>query len=267
MAEFDRRVGRSSSSRTYYDTFDQQLFCRAKYADISGFSPFRSGDLTRFVNEDERGREVFNYFHKLLELLAEKKRERKIILDEMDGAVNMAAEIIRLQQLYAGGPDEHRELVDINTVLQDALRMQAGALTKRGIEVKIKLTSGLPRLMIDRNRFLQVLVNLLKNAYEAIEALSLGGAPARWEKVITISSQVKDNHVYMEIADTGIGINFPEKEKLFEFGRSHKGSSGFGLYYCRQFIEKNQGTIAIESHGSGQGALVRIVLPIGKNDD
>ena len=226
-----------------------------------------SGDLTRFVNEDERGREVFNYFSKLLELLAEKKRERKIILDEMDGAVNMVAEIIRLQQLYASGPDEHRELVDINTVLQDALRMQAGALTKRGIEVKVKLTGGLSKLMIDKNRFLQVLVNLLKNGYEAIETLSLAGAPDGWKKVITISSQVKVNHVYLEISDTGIGINSPEKEKLFEFGRSHKGSSGFGLYYCKQFIEKNQGSIAIESHGSGQGALVRIILPIGKNDD
>jgi signal transduction histidine kinase len=61
--------------------------------------------------------------------------------------------------------------------------------------------------------------------------------------------------------DTGIGLETGEAEGLFEFGKSKKGSSGFGLTYCREFVEAHKGSIVLTSPGPGKGTTVRVAFP------
>ncbi|MDM8537707.1 ATP-binding protein, partial [Desulfobacterales bacterium HSG17] len=62
--------------------------------------------------------------------------------------------------------------------------------------------------------------------------------------------------VTMELEDTGNGISPQELDTLFVLGKSLKKSSGFGLYYCKKFVEDNGGTMTLESPGTGCGATV-----------
>ena len=82
-----------------------------------------------------------------------------------------------------------------------------------------------------------------------------------FEKWIAFKSFSREGSVWLEITDSGIGIEPDEIETIFEFGKSHKGSSGFGLYYCKMFVEANNGTLTINSPGRGKGAMVSVTLP------
>ena len=138
-------------------------------------------------------------------------------------------------------------MTDLNRLMEDAIRMQSGALEKRGLVIHKELDPGLPKLLIDRNRLIQVIVNIVKNGYEAIDASGKG------ENSIVFHSFSKDGGLGFEITDSGIGMAPGQEEKIFEFGESSKGSSGFGLYYCKMFVEANKGSFEIKSPGEGKG--------------
>ena len=112
----------------------------------------------------------------------------------------------------------------------------------------------MPNLLVDKGRLIQVVVNLIKNSYEAIDQV----ADQNQEQRIIFKSFHDGGHVGFEITDTGEGIAPAELASICEFGYSLKGSSGFGLYYCKSFIEANNGTLAISSPGRGKGTTVRI---------
>ena len=63
-----------------------------------------------------------------------------------------------------------------------------------------------------------------------------------------------------EIADDGIGIEEERLNRALEIGKSSKGSSGFGLYYCKMFVEDNNGQLIFNSTGKGKGAVVRVTF-------
>jgi signal transduction histidine kinase len=105
-----------------------------------------------------------------------------------------------------------------------------------------------------KNRLMQILVNVIKNGYEAIDQLN-GQATA---KGMTFRTFADGEGIGLEIGDTGIGVDPQNLSRLFALGHSGKGSSGFGLYYCKMFVEANQGTMRIESDGLGCGTTVSI---------
>ncbi len=215
------------------------------------------GDLKDYVNEDPRGKEVFSYMGKLVDSLKERVREQESITRKIDGAVSYISEILTLQQAYAASEQETKERTDLNLLIKDAILMQTGPLEKRGIIVRKDLAPNLPKLLIDKNRLMQVIVNFIKNSYEAIDELN----DSNKEKWIAFKSFSREGSVWLEITDSGIGIEPDEIETIFEFGKSHKGSSGFGLYYCKMFVEANNGTLTINSPGRGKGAMVSVTLP------
>jgi signal transduction histidine kinase len=88
----------------------------------------------------------------------------------MDKALAYISEILSLQQTYASREQEVKELVDLNDLMDDAIRMQLGAMEKRRIIVKKQFDDSVPKLLIDKNRLMQVIVNFIKNSYEAIDA-------------------------------------------------------------------------------------------------
>lgn len=215
-----------------------------------------AGDLTRYVNEDARGMEVFDYMGSLLSAVEEDRRKRGRAVKKMDEAVSYISEVLTLQQAYAVREREMKESADLNAVINDAVSMQAGALDKRGIAVKKDLALNLKKLLIDKNRLMQVIVNFIKNSYEAIDELK-GEEAGKW---IRIRSFKENGRIGFEIADSGIGIAPDQLGAIFEYGKSNKGSSGFGLYYCKLFVEANRGVLDIRSDGTGKGATVRALF-------
>jgi signal transduction histidine kinase len=159
-----------------------------------------------------------------------------------------------MQQAYAASEHEVKRSVDLNVLVQDAIRMQTGALEKRDIHVKKALEPDLSPLIIDKNRLMQVLVNVIKNGYESIDQRN-GQA---YEKSMHFHTFADQESIGVSIIDKGVGVDAQNLSHLFELGHSGKGSSGFGLYYCKMFVEANQGEMTIESDGPGCGATVSI---------
>ena len=208
-------------------------------------------ELSRHLADDPRGQEVFAYMGELVGSLAVSHKNQTEQVNKIDAAISYVSEILSLQQSYATAEHEMKANHDLNTLVEDALRMQAGAFEKRNIRVRRELDPDLPQLLIDKNRFMQVLVNLIKNSYEAIDEVKDDR-----ENMMTFKTFANNGRMGLEITDSGIGIAFIPK--VFNFGKSSKGSTGFGLHYCQIFVEANNGTIGITSPGKGKGAKVSV---------
>lgn len=212
--------------------------------------------LGTYVRENPRGQQVFAYLGELIDSLKGFQANLNRNVDKMQTSLDYVGDILSLQQTYAPGEKEIRQMTDLNSLIASALRMQAGALDKRGITVTRDLQQDLRELLIDRNRMVQVLVNLIKNAYEAIDARPQAGAAGQ----IHIKSYADRGRIIVEIKDTGIGIDPGRIEEILERGQSNKGSTGLGLYYCRMFMQNNNGMLALESPGTGRGLTVKLVF-------
>jgi PAS domain S-box-containing protein len=213
-----------------------------------------ANDLERYINLEARGKQVFAYMGELIDSLITQNKKQSANFNRIEEALAYISEILSLQQTYASRDRETKEVVDLNDLIDHAIRMQMGALEKRGIFIKKQFDDSLPKLLMDKNRLMQVIVNFIKNSYEAIDAQK----NKTGEKVIAFSSFVENGRVGFRISDNGIGID-PEKiDKIFELGKSRKGSTGFGLHYCKMCVEANGGTITFNSTGVGKGATVSV---------
>jgi signal transduction histidine kinase len=215
-----------------------------------------AGNLETYVNVDPRGKEVFNYMGELIAALTAEENRSGDALEKMDRAVSYVSEILVMQQAYASGDQEYRERVDLNMLINDAIQIQMDRLERKGITVEQKLEVPLPGVLIDKNRLMQVVMNLLVNGSEALERLD----PGDHQKKIRVRTFADNGHVGFEIEDNGVGIDRENIEHIFDFGKSYQRSTGMGLYYCKLFVEDNGGTLSINSSGSGVGTTVRAVF-------
>ncbi len=211
-------------------------------------------ELQQYITRDGRGKDVFQYMGDLIVSLGDENSQKMQTVDKIESALSYVSEILSLQQAYSVKGQRTKEMINLNTLLEDAARMQFGALETRNITVEKDLAPQLPGLVIEKNRLMQVMVNFIKNGYEAIDELQGDGMNMQ----ITLRSFSDNGYLGFEISDTGCGIENEEIEKVYEFGTSSKGSSGFGLHYCRVFVEANDGVLKLSSPGKGKGSTVLV---------
>jgi PAS domain S-box-containing protein len=212
------------------------------------------GDLTRYVTEDPRGQDVFSYMGKLLTALFDQRSDTGGSLKAIQNAVGHISQILKAQAASLGA-ETLRERISLADLVETVLVIQGPSLNKRQIAVKTDLEHGL-LVTADRNGLMQVVMNLIKNAYEALDALESNSA----RREIAVASFREGQRVCLEISDSGIGIAQDRYDQIVEPGVSGRSSSGFGLYYCKAWMEANGGTLGIESPGPGQGATVRLTF-------
>jgi signal transduction histidine kinase len=200
------------------------------------------------------------HFAKILTLLPSS------LIEEFDRAVNELNDIrdkhhhieniIKLQMRYARMAD-NPDLVDINRLAQDAIKILADAIGKRQITVHMHLEDT-QLVRAEETKLLQVMVNLIKNGYEAIDAY-----PGSLRE-LTITTGMREGspaQVLFSVQDTGCGFTEEVKNHLFSFGYSTKErGSGFGLHSCANAIIANHGTIEAISPGPGMGSRFTVSL-------
>ncbi|MBW2705028.1 MAG: HAMP domain-containing protein [Deltaproteobacteria bacterium] len=213
-------------------------------------------DLNTYVNADPRGQEIFRYMGELIAAVRAERNRSGDALEKMDRAISYVSEILIMQQAYAASEQEFKQRVDLHALIDDAIQIQMGSLERKGIVVEQKLDDHLPMVLLDKNRLMQVIINLIKNSSEAFERLE----PDNRKKTIRIKTFAGNGHVGFEIADNGIGIDQENIDHIFDFGKSYQRSSGIGLYYCKMFVEDNGGTLDVSSPASGQGITVRVTF-------
>jgi two-component system, sporulation sensor kinase E len=144
------------------------------------------------------------------------------------------------------------KLASLNDVVDKTLELLQPELENRGLTVKTKRARQLAATMIDTTQMQQVLVNLIKNA---MQAMSRGGT-------LTLQTGEGSDGVWVSVADTGGGIPQEQIARIFEpFYTTKKKGSGLGLMIVQRIVRAHGGKIEVESH-VGQGTTFRIWLPL-----
>ncbi|MCR5942218.1 PAS domain S-box protein [Ochrobactrum sp. XJ1] len=167
---------------------------------------------------------------------------------------NTASDIVnRIKALFKHSADE-RILTDIGNIISEARALLAGDALRHRVEILVEGEFGLPQLMVDRTQILQVLVNLMRNAIEAMEGSQYG-------RVLRINAVPTNAGVRIEISDLGIGLT--EFENIFEpFVSAKINGMGMGLAICRSIVEGHGGRLTAEPN-QPKGAKFIINLPTG----
>ena len=140
----------------------------------------------------------------------------------------------------------------LNDVVQKTLALLQPELDNRGIAVKSKLARQLSQAQIDPTQIQQVLVNLIKNA---MQAMTSGGT-------LTLQTSEGAEGVRVSVGDTGGGIPQEQINRIFEpFYTTKKKGTGLGLMIVQRIVRAHGGRIELESH-VGQGTTFRIWLPL-----
>jgi two-component system NtrC family sensor kinase len=168
-----------------------------------------------------------------------------------------AGRIVRNLLTFARKEPGEREPVDLNDVVQRTLQLMEYDLKLKDIEVRRDLRAALPRVLGDNHSLLQVVLNLLTNAAQAVAENGAGR-----HRAITVSTWF-DDQVHLRVTDTGPGINDVVAQNVFTpfFTTKEPGKgTGLGLSITYTIVENHGGRITVERPATG-GAAFRVDLP------
>ncbi len=219
-------------------------------------------DLGEFLTHDEKGKLLPDYLNKLVAALAAEQRGIIEELGSLSKSIEHIKDIVATQQSYAGAVGVI-EPVQVSDLLEDALRMHAGALTRHHVTV-VRQFADLPMLPLDRHQLLQILINLIGNAKQAMAGVT--GRPHRMTLGINIVDSADGRRLRICVEDEGEGIAPEHMAQLFVHGfTTRKNGHGFGLHSCALAAKEMGGTLVAHSDGPGGGATFTLELPINPN--
>ncbi|NWA04857.1 DAHL domain-containing protein [Pseudomonas gingeri] len=213
-------------------------------------------DLGHFISQDEKGKLLPAYLGQLVTAIGTEQTEIVEELAQLSKSVDHIKEIVATQQSYAGAA-RLLEPLNITDLLEDALRMNSGALTRHQVTV-LKDYQDVPTLLGDKHRLLLVLINLISNAKYAVSDLS------NRERDITLGVRVVDGTTLrISVKDDGEGIAPENISRIFNHGfTTRKDGHGFGLHSCALAAVEMNGRLYAHSDGPGKGALFTLEIPL-----
>ncbi|WP_442600261.1 ATP-binding protein [Neobacillus sp. D3-1R] len=184
---------------------------------------------------------------------SDKERYADIAIDELKRANEIISEF-----LNASKPSEDKIVpLSINQLVKDIAFLYEGEALLHHIEISMDLTGINDYVLANPKKIKQVMINLVKNAIEAIiegDKISSG--------TIQLITEMIENKVQISIHDNGCGMSKTLAKQLFHpFYTTKTNGTGIGLSMCKKWIEEHNGTILVESI-EGTGTTFRIQLPV-----
>lgn len=166
-----------------------------------------------------------------------------------------AGTIIRYLRDFVEKRESEKTPENINQVIREAVALGLVGTAHRNIKVKLALEPRIPRLPIDKIQIQQVLLNLIRNAVEAMADVEKGE--------IFVSSATQDSrHAEIVIRDTGPGFPPEMTGRLFQaFATTKRDGLGIGLKICQSIVEAHGGSIRALREGPGAAFQIRLPLP------
>lgn len=185
-----------------------------------------------------------------------------IIVTEAERLTSLINDVLDIAKMEAGKVEWQMQPLDPSELVDWAANSTAALFETSNLQFVSQIEPGLPQIVGDRNRLLQVLINLISNA-------------VKFTETGTVTCQVKQERssVCISIIDTGVGIALEDQPKVFEKFRQvgdtltdkPKGT-GLGLPICKQIVEHHDGRIWVESK-PGQGSQFSFTIPTCANDN
>ncbi|MCF5667861.1 DAHL domain-containing protein [Pseudomonas marginalis] len=214
------------------------------------------GDLGTFLTQDEKGKLLPGYLNQLVEAIAVEQQGMTDELAQLSKSVDHIKDIVSTQQSYAGA-STLLEPVHISVLMEDALRMNAGALSRHNVTV-VKHYAQVPEILADKHRLLLIMVNLISNAKYAMSNLS-----DRPRQMTLRVEQRDDDTLQISVKDDGEGIPAENMTRIFTHGfTTRKEGHGFGLHSCALAAVEMNGQLTAHSDGPGRGAVFTLTIPM-----
>jgi two-component system sensor kinase FixL len=190
---------------------------------------------------------IANYVETSLALLNAADADRAVIGDALTEAAQQAHRagkiVHRVREFFARGKvDKTSEALP--ALVDDACALGLIGAAQRGIVVECDIAPGISPVLVDRVQIQQVLINLMRNAVEAI-------APGK-RGIVRITARPRGNFAHITVTDNGIGLPEGLEERLFSaFVTTKRDGMGLGLSICRTIIESHGGRIWAEKRPVG----------------
>ncbi len=151
--------------------------------------------------------------------------------------------------------------VDLNKAITEALELFASEVRKRNIDIELQLANRLPPVCAEIIQVEQVVLNLLRNAAEAMQAID------NKTRKILIRSEQQDNVIRVSISDNGPGMTDDVAKHLFDpFFTTKPDGMGLGLSISHSIMEAQRGQLELIEHG-GQGVTFTLTWPVYRGED
>ncbi|HEB51992.1 MAG TPA: hypothetical protein ENI87_01925 [bacterium] len=213
-------------------------------------------DLAAFLQETAQGKKLPAYLDKLGEHLVAERDELLREASDLIAGVQHMKEIVHRQQAYASVSGA-LSVAHLSELIDDVLKMHATSLARHEIEV-VKDVSWDEAFELDRSRVMQILMNLVKNAKQAIGASDAGGG-----RIEIGVAAIDGDRVQVRVRDTGVGIAADDLARIFGHGFTTKRDGhGFGLHHSANSASEMGGRLWAESDGPGTGATFVLELPV-----
>ncbi|HVZ68348.1 MAG TPA: PAS domain S-box protein [Rhizomicrobium sp.] len=179
------------------------------------------------------------------------------LVDILNRAIDQAERaglIIRRLRNFIEKREPNRVEEDINKVVEDAVALALAGVRDSGIKWTLKLQPNLPPVLIDKVQIQQILVNLVRNAIEAMTGMTV--------KQLTLQTRLDGDEVEVSVKDSGHGVQEDVVSRLFHpFVTTKENGMGMGLSICRKIAEAHGGHLWLDEN-SPKGATFILRLPV-----
>jgi two-component system sensor kinase FixL len=184
---------------------------------------------------------------------------REALADAASECIRAGEIVRRMRDFMSHGETEHK-VEDLAKLVTEANALALVGSREQGIDVQVRLDRAAGSVFVDRVQIQQVLVNLIRNAIEAMADSSV--------RSLTISSSAEPRgFVTVSIEDTGSGISESLSPQLFQpFITSKETGMGIGLSICRTIVEAHGGRIWFET-GADRGTVFKFTLPLSGDEE
>ena len=185
-----------------------------------------------------------------------------VVVSEGERLTTLINDVLDLAKIEAGKMEWHSESINMNVIIDQAIAATGAVFDNKNLKLRKNIVNGLPDIQGDKDKMIQVLINLLSNAAKFTDKGS-----------VKCTAEHKNNEIVVSITDTGLGISKEDQGKVFDKFKQvgdtltdkPKGT-GLGLPICKEIIEYHGGKIWVESE-LGKGSTFTFSLPLKTAED
>jgi len=183
----------------------------------------------------------------------------EVIVRQVKHLSALVDDLLDVSRVTRGLVQLNKEVVDLNAIVDSAVEQSQPLMESRKHSLRIRHEGAHPRVEGDRNRLVQIVVNLLNNAAKYTPE---GG-------VVTLTVRNDAHHAFVDVQDNGIGIEANLLRRIFDlFTQAQRtpdrsqGGLGIGLALVKRLVNLHGGEISAASNGPGTGAEFKVSLPL-----
>ena len=247
-----RDISKQKEAEAKLQTLQQELAHTARISSMGQLSSSLAHELNQPLAA------ISNYIgaaSRTLNLPGEDSRlSAKEMIERAGAQALRAGAIIRNLRDFVGKRDAQRQFATIDDVIQEAIALAVLGSMGIGARMKLDLATDLQPVLIDRVQIQQVLINLIRNAVEAMDAVS--------DRELQISTRLEEGGVRVTVCDTGPGLAPEVLASLFQpFVTTKEQGMGIGLTICKSIVEAHGGRMFVDSR-PGDGVCMGFSLPL-----